>query len=54
MILHHVTTLALLAFSYMENMVPIGALVALVHDVSDVPLEVCHNRPQQTVYNLPL
>lgn len=40
MLVHHITTVALLSFAYIGNMLPIGVLIALVHDVSDVPLEV--------------
>ncbi len=40
MFLHHLTTLALLSFAYTVNMLQIGVLIALVHDLSDLPLEV--------------
>ena len=40
MFLHHITTLALLSFAYTVNMLQIGVLIALVHDLSDLPLEV--------------
>lgn len=40
MFVHHITTLALLTFAYTVNMLQIGMLIALVHDLSDVPLEV--------------
>lgn len=41
MLLHHTVTLALLLICYAINMVKMGVLIVLVHDVSDVPLEVC-------------
>mmetsp|Transcript_4972 Transcript_4972/g.10893 ORF Transcript_4972/g.10893 Transcript_4972/m.10893 type:complete len:320 (-) Transcript_4972:287-1246(-) len=37
MLLHHMTTLFLLVFSYMMNFARVGSLVLFVHDVSDVP-----------------
>ena len=40
MLVHHITTLALLSFGYTINMLSVSVLIALVHDVSDVPLEV--------------
>lgn len=43
MLLHHVVTLALLLLCYAINMVKMGVLIVLVHDVSDVPLEVWAN-----------
>ncbi|XP_030621502.1 ceramide synthase 2 isoform X2 [Chanos chanos] len=38
-IVHHLTTLALLAFSWCANYIRVGCLVMLVHDASDVFLE---------------
>ena len=43
MLLHHVVTLALLLICYAINMVKMGVLIVLVHDVGDVPLEVWVN-----------
>ncbi|XP_064401149.1 ceramide synthase 5-like [Halichondria panicea] len=40
MFVHHITTLALLTFAYTVNMLQTGMLIALVHDLSDVPLEL--------------
>ena len=41
MMIHHIATIVLLTGCYTINMMQIGVLIALVHDVSDVPLEVC-------------
>jgi hypothetical protein len=38
--IHHVVTISLLVFSYTCNFVRVGAVILLVHDVSDVILEV--------------
>ncbi len=38
--IHHIVTMSLLVFSYTCNFVRIGAVILLVHDVSDVILEV--------------
>ncbi|XP_046898356.1 ceramide synthase 2 isoform X1 [Hypomesus transpacificus] len=38
-IIHHVTTLVLLSFSWCANYIRIGTLVMLVHDASDILLE---------------
>ena len=40
LILHHCMTLALLVICYTINMVPIGLVIALLHDVADILLEV--------------
>nr|CAC03512.1 LAGL protein [Suberites domuncula] len=40
MCVHHIVTIALLMFAYTVNMFQIGVLIALVHDFSDVPLEL--------------
>ncbi|CAB4016055.1 ceramide synthase 5, partial [Paramuricea clavata] len=37
--IHHVVTISLLVFSYTCNFVRVGAVILLVHDVSDVILE---------------
>lgn len=42
-IIHHLATLVLLSFSWCVNYIRIGTLVMLVHDASDVLLEVSHN-----------
>ena len=39
-LLHHVATIALLLACYAISMVKMGTLIVLLHDVSDVPLEV--------------
>lgn len=40
MVIHHVFTVLLLGMAYVMNGVQIGTLILLVHDISDVPLEV--------------
>ena len=40
MLLHHVTTLGLILFSWFVNFTRFGVLVMVLHDVSDVFLEV--------------
>jgi len=39
MILHHLTTIALMVFSYLSNYTRIGASILLLHDTADVFLE---------------
>ena len=40
MTLHHVVTLALVVTAYIINFMQLGVLILLIHDISDVPLEV--------------
>ena len=40
MFTHHVATILLLSLSWAVNLVRIGSLVLLIHDVADVFLEV--------------
>ena len=40
MLVHHIATIVLLTGCYLINLMEIGVLIALVHDLSDVPLEV--------------
>jgi TLC domain len=37
---HHLVTMALITLSWVTNFVRMGTLVMLIHDISDVPLEV--------------
>lgn len=39
-VIHHIATLFLIGFSYCANYVRVGTLVMLVHDSSDILLEV--------------
>ena len=39
LMVHHCFTLALLFICYAVNMVPIGLVIAVLHDVADVFLE---------------
>lgn len=41
MFIHHLATVGLISFSYVNNMVRVGSLVMCVHDASDFLLEVC-------------
>lgn len=51
MLFHHIITILLLGMSFVINGVQIGALILLVHDVSDVPLEVrCNTNPGVKLY----
>ncbi len=40
MFLHHVATISLITFSYVNNMARVGTLVMCLHDAADVLLEV--------------
>lgn len=40
MCIHHLATIGLLLFSWANNMIRMGTLILLVHDVSDPFLEV--------------
>ena len=40
MIIHHIATIVLLYFSWINNFSRIGTLVMLVHDAADVPMAV--------------
>jgi len=40
MFIHHLATVSLISFSYVNNMTRVGSLVMCVHDASDFLLEV--------------
>ena len=40
MFIHHLTTIALMAFSWTCNLQRVGSLVLIVHDIADIFLEV--------------
>ncbi|KAJ0408497.1 hypothetical protein P43SY_006427 [Pythium insidiosum] len=40
MMTHHVVTIALITWSYAIGFLPVGVIVLLLHDISDVPLDV--------------
>ncbi len=43
MFIHHMTTIALMAFSWTCNLTRVGTLVLLIHDIADVFLEVIYS-----------
>lgn len=44
MFVHHMTTITLMAFSWTCNLIRVGTLVLLIHDVADGFLEVRNPR----------
>ena len=40
MFLHHIVTLMLILFSYSVNFLPIGAVIMLIHDFTEIPLGI--------------
>lgn len=44
MFIHHLATVSLISFSYVNNMARVGSLVLCVHDASDFLLEVSYTR----------
>lgn len=47
MFIHHLVTVALLSFSWACNLHRVGALVLLIHDFADIPLEVGGHEHQE-------
>lgn len=47
MFLHHLATISLITFSYVNNMARVGTLVMCLHDAADVLIEVrlCETLP---------
>lgn len=45
MFVHHLATIGLITFSYINNMVRVGTLVMCLHDASDFLLEVRSPQP---------
>lgn len=41
MMIHHIVAITLLIICYAINMIPIGLVIAVLHDVADGFLEVC-------------
>ncbi|KDO21148.1 hypothetical protein SPRG_12929 [Saprolegnia parasitica CBS 223.65] len=40
MMTHHVVTIALVSWSYAQGYLPVGVLILIVHDASDIPLDL--------------
>lgn len=40
MMTHHVVTIALVTWSYVVGFLPVGVIVLLLHDLSDIPLDM--------------
>lgn len=45
MLFHHIFTVLLLGMAFVVNAVQIATLILLIHDISDVPLEVSYYLP---------
>lgn len=50
MFLHHVATISLIVFSYVNNMARVGTLVMCLHDAADVLIEVRIGGETQTLW----
>ncbi|KAG7254052.1 hypothetical protein CRUP_030173 [Coryphaenoides rupestris] len=54
MFLHHLTTISLIIFSYVNNMVRVGTMLMCLHDAVDVLMEaakMANYAKCQTLYN---